>query len=144
MNDVPVTWADRETPLAPCAVAAVDRYARRLAQRLLELDRTALGRLSGVAGKHSIVVIGDEKDLPWVDGVVYLGSDSSAPALLLPTQLTPIIPGPHLLEKALRKRFPKEAPPLAIHPYKTTIFPCGQALRLEASKIEKWLDEDKT
>ena len=144
MSSVPVTWAENDQPSSPCAVAAMDRHAKRLAERLLQLDPAMLGRLLGVVGKKTLVVLGAEADLPWVDGVVYLGRTSSAPGLLLPTLLTPIVPGPHLLEQALRKRFPDVAIPLAVLPENpTTVIPCGHALRLEAKEIEKWLGKDK-
>lgn len=140
MSSVPVTWTENESPLPPCAVAAMDLPAKRLARRMLQLDQATLGRLLGVAGKNTLVVLGVESDLPWVDGVVYLGRDSSAPGLLLPTLFTPTVPGPQLLERALRKRFSGAAVPLAILPQKQTkVIPCGQALRLDVREIEKWL-----
>jgi hypothetical protein len=139
-----VTWSDREPPLAACAVAAWAEVARRLATRLLELDDQALGRLSGVAGKSTIVLLGDEADLPWVDGVLYLGRDPSAPSLLLPTRMEPVVPRANLLERAMTGRFAKVRPPLAVLPEKLTVISCYKALRLARSRVEAWLAERKS
>lgn len=142
MNAGNVTWSDREPPLAPCAVAAQGDVARHLARRLLELEPAALGRLSGVAGKTTLVLLGDEAHLPWVDGVLYLGRDPLAPALLLPTRIEPVVPGANLLERAVRRHFAKLSPPLAILPDTLTVIPCDRALQLSRSRIEKWLAEE--
>lgn len=139
MSTLGVTWMDREPPLEPCAVTAWGPIAQSLAKRLLELDRAASSRLVGVGGPNAIVVLGAATSLPWVDGVVYLGRDSSAPALLLPTHLNPVIPGPFVLEQALRKKFPKLEPPLAVLPDNRTVISCRNALPLLAARLEAWL-----
>lgn len=136
-----VTWADREPPLVPCAVAASGDAAHRLAQRLLELDSSVANRLYGVAGPTTLLVIGEEANLPWVDGVSYLGRDPAAPGLLLPTHIEPLVPTANLLERALRKHFAKLAPPLAVLPLTMTIISCHGALQLSPNKIEAWLRE---
>jgi MoxR-vWA-beta-propeller ternary system domain bpX5 len=141
MNSGFVTWAEREPPLVPCAVAATGDVARRLAARLLELDRAVSNRLFGVAGQTTLVVLGEEADLPWVDGVSYLGQDPTAPGLLLPTHVEPIVPAANLLERALRKRFVELAPPLAVLPATLTIVSCQHALQLVPNRIEAWLRE---
>lgn len=144
MNAVGVTWSDREPPLLPCAVVAQGDVATQLARRLLDFDGAALARLSGVSGKNILVLLGEETNLPWVDGVFYLGRDPQAPMLLLPTRIEPRIPGAHLLERAMRKHFPKIAPPLAILPDTFTVVSCAQALQLSRSHIERWLAEGTT
>jgi hypothetical protein len=143
MNTGFVTWSDREPPLEACAVAAWGDTARRLASHVLELDQTALGRLSGVAGKSALVLLGEVTNLPWVDGVLYLGRDPLAPALLLPTQIEPTVPAANLLERAIRKRFSKLSPPLAILPDTLTVISCYQSMQLSRSRIEEWLAEEK-
>lgn len=134
-----VTWGDREPPLVPWAVAATGDVARRLAERLLELDRAISSRLYGVAGPTTLLVLGEETNLPWVDGVAYLGRDPAAPGLLLPTHLEPLVPTANLLEQALRNRFAKLTPPLAILPKTMTVISCHSALQLLPKKIEAWL-----
>ena len=143
MNTGFVTWSDREPPLAACAVAACGDVARRLANRLLELDHATMARLSGVAGKNSIVLLGDETHLPWVDGALYLGRDPLAPALLLPTRSEPTVPAANLLERALLKRFSAFKPPLAILPDTLTVLSCYEARQLTRTRIEEWLAEEK-
>ncbi len=144
MNTGFVTWSVREPPLAARAVAAWGEAARRLASHLLELDHAAMGRFSGVAGKNSIVLLGDETNLPWVDGVLYLGRDPLAPALLLPTQIEPAVPAANLLERALLNRFSKYKPPLAVLPDTLTVISCYEARQLTRSRIEEWLGEGQT
>lgn len=143
MNTGFVTWSDREPPLAACAIAACGDVARDLARHLLELDRTAMGRLSGVAGKNTLVLLGEETTLPWVDGVLYLGRDPLAPALLLPTRIEPAVPAANLFERALLHRFSKLKPPLAILPDTLTVISCYEASPITRSRIEEWLAEGK-
>lgn len=138
-----VTWGDREPPLIPCAVAASGDAASRLAERLLKLDVSISSRLYGVAGPTTLLVLGEEANLPWVDGVSYLGRDPAAPGLLLPTHIEPLVPTANLLERALRHRFAKLAPPLAMLPNTMTVISCHGALQLLPSKIEAWLREGK-
>src|SRR5262245_15643876 len=109
VSTIPVTWQSRDHPLAAVAVAARGHAAIALARRLLELDAESLASLKGVSGGEFIIVIGDEESLPWVDGVIYLGRDSKAPSLLIPTTLTTSIPLA-LLERALAARFPAMSP----------------------------------
>src|SRR2546421_12248969 len=94
-----VTWRSRQSPLTPVAVAAQGEAARLLAGRLLARDDADLARLQGVAGPGLLVISGEEGALPWVDGAIYLGRDTEASALLLPTTLEPSVPLP-LLERA--------------------------------------------
>lgn len=143
MNTGFVTWSDREPPLTACAIAASGEVARRLASHLLELDRSAMGRLSGVAGKNSIVLLADETNLPWVDGALYLGRDPMAPALLLPTRIEPAVPAANLFERALLNRFSKYGLPLAVLPETLSVISCYEARPITRSRIEEWLAEGK-
>jgi hypothetical protein len=108
-----VTWRTRAVPLSPQAVAAAGPVAARLVDRLLTFTDDALTRLRGVAGRDLLVLTGESADLPWLDGVEYLGRDPLAPGLYIPTTLEPA-PVAALLERALRQRAPQLAPPLAL------------------------------
>ncbi|WAS92418.1 bpX5 domain-containing protein [Nannocystis punicea] len=108
-----VTWRTRAVPLSPQAVAAAGPVAARLVDRLLTFTDDALTRLRGVAGPDLLVLTGESADLPWLDGVEYLGRDPLAPGLYIPTTLEPA-PVAALLERALRQRAPQLAPPLAL------------------------------
>ena len=108
---LPVAFRPRATPLAPVAAAARGPAAAALAERLLARPEAALATLSGVSASGLLLVLGDAGALPWIDGVVYLGRDPAAPALLLPTALTPDVPAP-LFERAVLARVP--AAPVAV------------------------------
>jgi len=59
-------------------------------------DRIAGGaELRAAADTDCVVALGDPRDLPWVDGVTYLGWDSG---LLVPTMLAPWPPAPLIRE----------------------------------------------
>jgi hypothetical protein len=93
-------WLPREPPLEACAVVAFGEAAKKLrVPKSMPCIRTA----------EMVLLIGD--DLPWADGVVYLGRDPAAPKLLLPTTLRPDVPL-DLFERALLKKF--EDAPLAV------------------------------
>lgn len=110
-----ITWSPRAIPLAPVAVVASGPLAARLADRLLTFADDVLLRLRGVAGRDLVVLTGESSDLPWLDGVDYLGRDPLAPGLYIPTTLEPA-PAAPLLERALRRRAPQLAAPLALLP----------------------------
>jgi hypothetical protein len=129
-----VSWAPRDEPLAPRAVAAAGPAARTLARRLLAEPDEALGALRGVAGEDVLVLLGEAEALPWADGVLYLGRDPRAPGLLLPTALAPDVP-PDLLERALTARHPA---PLAVLPPR--IVPVGAARPVARARLAAWLD----
>lgn len=69
------------------AIGAIARgvAAAALGRRLLELSDEHLERLSGVAGRGVIAVLGSAVDLPWVDGITYLGRVDDGGGVLLPT-----------------------------------------------------------
>jgi hypothetical protein len=100
---ISVQWRPRAPPLEPVGMAVRGAAAGVLAERLLARDDEALARLSGVAAPAFLVVLGDPGELPWVNGAVYLGRDTEAPALLLPTTHEPSVPLP-LVERALLAR----------------------------------------
>jgi hypothetical protein len=106
-------WRPRERPLVPCAVIASGEAAPRLASRVLERTNGELARLRGVAGDGLVLLVGDADDLPWVDGVAYLGRDAAAPSLLVPTSLEPSI-APALFERAVLARAARLVPPVAV------------------------------
>src|SRR5689334_21688884 len=93
----PVTWHTRAEPLAPRAAAARDQAALRLARRLVAFSAEHLATYEGVATPTILLVLG--ANLPWTDGVIYLGRDPAAPSLLLPTTLAPNVPSALLAAK---------------------------------------------
>jgi hypothetical protein len=135
---LPVSWLPREIPLTPRAVAAGGASAYALARRLLGRSDEALLRLSGVAGEGLIVVLGPAEELPWVDGVSYLGQEPKAPGLLLPTNLAPDAPLP-LVAGALLARGRGLVPPVAVLLSPPQLVGAGRARPLRRERVEAWL-----
>lgn len=84
-----MNWVDRAEPLCPRGALARGAARKGLVRRLLALPDDALAQLSGVGGSDLVVVIGD---VPWADGVIWLGADPAAPGLWLPTNRVPTQP----------------------------------------------------
>ncbi|WP_371501550.1 hypothetical protein OG871_32015 [Kitasatospora sp. NBC_00374] len=92
----PLQWHRREPPLPAAAVLALGPAVPALARATAE--RLAGGAaLRAVADEQSLVVLGAGADLPWADGVRYLGRDGGT---LLPTTACPT-PAPALWRQAL-------------------------------------------
>ena len=140
MTDVriPVRWTPRDTPLPARAVVASAAAAKALGRRQAALDDAALRSLAAVAGDGVIVVLGEAAALPWVDGVVYLGRDESAPDLLLPTALAPTVPVA-VLEVAIRKLV-RRASPVAVLPSPARLIACGSARTIDRALLATWLE----
>lgn len=132
-----ISWRPRQNPLLPVAVAARGDAALRLARRLLLLDDESLARLEGVAGDELIVIRGAEEDLPWVEGVQYLGVDSEAPALLLPTNYEASWPQP-LLARALAARV-EESGAIAVLPQPPLLVPMVSARPVSRRQLTEWI-----
>lgn len=133
---VPVAWAPREPPLVAAAAIACERAAFALADRLGKIGEERLARLSGVAARSLIVVAGSEADLPWVDGVSYVGRDPAAPSLLLPTHLAPDV-GVAILERAVLARF-AVAPPIVVLPERALVLSLASALPVTRGAVAAW------
>ncbi|MGW7333414.1 bpX5 domain-containing protein [Streptomyces sp. NPDC054840] len=91
---VPLRWERREPPLPTVAVLAVGDAVPGLAAAALERirDGARLGVLADdgpslPAADRVLLVLGAEADLPWADGVRYLGRDAG---LLVPTTARPV------------------------------------------------------
>jgi MoxR-vWA-beta-propeller ternary system protein len=135
-------WRPRTRPLTPAAVSATGPASHALAARLLERDDEGLGRLRGVAGEGILAVLGEEEQLPWVDGAVYLGRDASSPALLLPTNREPLVPLP-LLERAVLARLRDPYPPIALLATPPLILSAGLARPIHRGRLQTWLESQR-
>ena len=131
------SWSPRSSPLTALAVAGVGPVALALARRVLAAGDSELARWSGVAGPGVLVLLGDTDSLPWVEGVVYLGRDAAAPALLLPCTLAPDV-APALLERALVARA-QTGTPLAVLPRSAHLVPVGAARPVSRDTVRAWL-----
>jgi hypothetical protein len=132
-------WFPRERPLLPCAVAAHGEAAQRLARRLLEYGEAELEQLQGVSERGILLIRGEMALLPWAEGVIYLGQDAEAPALLLPTALRPDFPVA-LLERAIRARFSAVVPPLAVLPGTLQVVSMAGARAVARDRLQAWLE----
>jgi hypothetical protein len=139
---VSVAAAIRAEPLRPAGVVAEGQAALGLARRLLALEDAALARLSGVAAPGLLAVAGAEEDLPWVDGVAYVGRDPAAPSLLLPTATEPAAPAA-LLERALLASAPGAPLPLAVLDAPLRVVPLGAARPVERTRLAAWLAREE-
>ena len=129
-----LTWEFREDPLEAIALFAAGPVVRKLVDRLLKYSDETLAALKGVAGQDVMLILGQE--LPWVDGVCYLGRDPMAPTLLLPTHSAPK-PSAELLEQALDTR--DASVPVAVIPKGQLLVPAGDALPLDREDLQTYL-----
>lgn len=134
-------WRPREPPLDPCAALATGDAVLALVRRLLALDDEALTRLEGArAGNRALVLAGPPSVLPWVDGLVHLGTDARAPGLRLPTALEPIGVPIELLERSLRRAHGEAmaSGPLGLAPVgerDLMVLPMGRCLPLSRARL---------
>ena len=136
-NGVTIEWCPRFEPLKPVAVAASGASAQELARRIIARDAEEIAKFAGVAFESTLLLLGAEEDLPWVDGVTYLGVDPSAPSLLVPTNQMPSIPAA-LLERAVMRAYQSEAP-IAVLPKTSMLIAVSAARRIDAERLAAWL-----
>jgi MoxR-vWA-beta-propeller ternary system domain bpX5 len=132
-----VTWRPRFTPLVPVGVAARGTAATSLAHRLLK-DPDSLSHYKAVGAPGLLVILGEEKWLPWVDGVVYLGHDAQSPSFLFPTNLEPSVPAT-LLQRSVAL---VQDGPCALLLDPAEIIPLSEARTVARDSLVKWLEAD--
>lgn len=120
-------------------MAARGPAATSLAHRLLQ-DPDSLSHYKAVGAPGLLVILGEEKWLPWVDGVVYLGHDPQSPSLLLPTNLEPSVPMA-LLQRSL-SAVHKQNGPCALLLGPPSIIPLAEARTMARAALVKWLEAD--
>lgn len=89
-----IGWVAAAPPLRPVAACGRGPVAVRLA------ERAEAGPWTTARYDDWTVVLGDE--LPWVDGVVYLGALPDAPGVLVPVHRVPAL-SPDLVRSAVRR-----------------------------------------
>jgi hypothetical protein len=127
----------RAAPLQPCAVVAQGDIARRLAQRMCSADDVVLHRLRVIVAHGRVIILGVDSDLPWVDGVSYLGIDPDAPTLRMPTTLAPSVAS-DIFERAIQQRI-KGQPVVALLPDPLRIMSLDGASRWTRGDWQTWL-----
>jgi hypothetical protein len=138
-GSVAVGWSARSEPLAACACIARGPAARALGRALLAWEPARLARITACAGEGVLVVLGDGSELPWVDGITYLGRDQAAPHLLLPTSRRPDVPV-DLFARALAARLPAGSRAVAVLPDGDGLLwiPVAAAGPVERASLEAW------
>jgi hypothetical protein len=136
---IPVTFVPHPDALEALAVIGVGPAARALGARLLAESDERLRKLRGVAGRGALVVLGPSDELPWADGVHYLGRHSSAPSLLLPTTLRPDVPL-EVFEQAVLEREPRLLSPVCVIAAPPRLISVNDALPIERDKLRGWLE----
>jgi hypothetical protein len=143
LPQIRIRWLQRETALTPVGVAAVGDRARALARRLLRGDLdTSMEHLRGAATDDALVLLGRATDLPWVNGAIYLGKDSRAGSLLVPTNMIPSVPI-DALERSLAGRFANISPPIVVLPAHGLVFSAAPALPLGKDHLTRWLERNQ-
>jgi len=134
-----VGQAPRLHPLVPCAAVALGPGARTFLARLLQLPEEQLQRMRGVAGNDFLLVLGACEDLPWCDGLRYLGREPGTPELLLPCAETSNVPTALLL-RALSERFKSEhlRAPFAVSFEPALVVPLADTQPLSQSLLGSW------
>lgn len=106
---IQIKWINRFDALEPLALIAFDNAARLLKEKLLSFDDEKLFSIQGVFGENLVFISCETKNLPWIDGGIYLGKDSRSPSIFLPTNVRPNIPF-DLFEKSLLEHFAGKNP----------------------------------
>lgn len=134
---VSLSWVPRDAPLAIGACSAWGASALRLGRRLSLLNDQELAQLRGVAGDECMALVGDETNMPWVDGISYFGRDDRAPSLWLPTHSQPSV-HPALLARAFGKRFGAQSQ-IIIHSDRADIINVSNALSVSRTTLLSWV-----
>jgi hypothetical protein len=135
-----VTWIDRERVLSPLAACARGEQTLALANKLYSWTADRLAKLSGVATADALVVLAKlEDDLPWIDGIKYLGKDPLAPQLLLPTASRPDVHA-SLFERAITQKARTIGLIAVLPDPPPAIIPLRNALPLSHTKLRELLE----
>jgi hypothetical protein len=136
----PIRFRERRSPLEAIAVYAEGAVAHALIEQLAAASGERIGALRGVARADCAVLLGPALELPWVDGVLYLGRDERAPQLLLPTYCEPELPCELLERRVLAAAQP---PPIAVVPCAQRLVAVGQARALDRAALRAWLNAQR-
>jgi hypothetical protein len=83
-----IIWVQRFPPLKPRMAVCRGIAALRMA-RLLEERPQIIGQLRGAAAPGFFSVMGESGNLPWVNGVQYLGINDGVSEIYLPVNMVP-------------------------------------------------------
>lgn len=134
-DKIEVRWQSRDEPRIAVGAVATRGAAERLVRKILDFDDALLARWRGVSRPETIILLGEEESLPWIDGIVYISRDPRAPKLLLPTNRDPDIPL-DLLERALIRHCPFSPPLVALD---QRVISVSEAREVSRATLLSWL-----
>lgn len=130
-DSLAVEWQLRGKALTASAVVGVGSIANTLAHRLIQ-DPEHLCK--GIITNDLLLVEGAANELPWVEGALYLGEDSKAPSLFMPTTLCPDKPIA-LVQRNLRKKAAIASGAIAVLPHEYLLIDMRQIATLQLSEL---------
>jgi len=130
-------WTHRSEALTPAGMVTSGQATGRLLARLRALDAPDLSRLSVVATRDMLVLLGSAADLPWVNGARYCAPDPATQSLWMPTNMAPALPA-DLLRRSARARAGEGA--LLLWPAPELFMPLDGARSLTPA-LRGWLAE---
>lgn len=131
-------WTAREAALAPSGLVATGAATSLLLASLGRREPAELARLSVVATRSLLVVLGANELLPWIDGVRYCAPAPAGPQLWLPTHLAPGLPV-DLLQANLVARAGRS--PVLLWNEPELLLPLDQAMPLTPALLD-WLSQE--
>lgn len=133
-----LAWTAREAALAPSGLVCTGAATPQLLASLGRRAPAELARLSAVATRSLLVVLGANELLPWIDGVRYCAPAPAAPQLWLPTHLVPGLPA-DLLQANLVARAGRS--PVLLWNEPEMLLPLDQATALTPALLD-WLSQE--
>lgn len=134
---VALALVPRDEPLTPVGVVAFGEVARALAWHVLARFEDGLP-LEGVAGDGALLLLGAEVVLPFVDGVIYLGTEEGAPSVLVPTTHRTTAPIT-LVDAFLRERGVDLPAALVVHESALEVVSVRDARKISRARLETFL-----
>lgn len=122
-----VVWRPSSQPLAASGLLIYSREYPQLKSKLEAFTAEQQAQLKLAHDKHVAVLLGDEVNLPWIPGALYLGQATGVTNLYLPTTLSPSLPI-SLIASAVSTLFGPGQ--YAINPKQHTCFNVSAALPL--------------
>nr|WP_255771799.1 hypothetical protein [Microbulbifer guangxiensis] len=130
------TWQERPCPLPPSGILIESDQRASAMMRLLALDDKLLRHLRGGYCESVLVVLGEERDLPWIPGGIYLGKEMPATHLFMPTFLAPDVPV-DLLGRAITNKFGNGQ--FVIQPWTQQLYDLSNVITLSRASLEQIL-----
>ena len=121
-------------PLKPVGMLAANEVRSAAICALSNMAPARLSSLRGSFDDQVIVVLGEEAMLPWVPGGIYLGQESHAPGLFIPTLLKPNLPV-DWLERAVQSKYGQGH--YAIDPWRHAVYNLSHALTISPERLRE-------